>query len=67
MDTSEWTVRFSARLHAQWPQISRQLRDEVAYELRAREHLRVLEPEEAAAQWLAQTIPCTVLQPDVKR
>lgn len=57
MDSSEWRIRCSARLHAQWPRLQRQQRDEVAAELAADPRWRPLEPEEATAQWLHQGIP----------
>ena len=57
MDTSEWLARCSARLHAQWPRLLREQRDEVAAELLADGSWRPLEPEHAAAEWLRQGIP----------
>jgi len=30
METNEWVARCSARLHAQWPRLQREQRDEVA-------------------------------------
>lgn len=57
MDEHEWIIRCSARLHAQWARIARELRDEVAGELWAEERWRSREPEQAAVDWLAQGIP----------
>lgn len=57
METTEWVTRFSARLHAQWPRLPRDLRDEVAAELWAVQRWQVMEPEQAAAEWLRQGIP----------
>jgi hypothetical protein len=59
MDEGEWIVRCSARLHAQWPGITRELRDEVAGELYTQDRWRCCEPEQAAAEWLAQGLPDT--------
>ena len=42
MDANEWMVRFSARLHAQWPRLPRE---------------QQLDPENAAVEWLGQGIP----------
>ena len=57
MDSKEWIARCSARLHAQWPTLDRETRDEVAGELWAQERWRALEPEQAAVEWLRQGIP----------
>ena len=57
MEVEEWIARCSARLHAQWPRLLREQRDEVAKELWASERWKPLEPENAAAQWLQQGIP----------
>lgn len=57
MDEYEWIIRCSARLHAQWPRIARELRDEVAGEFWAEERWIRREPEQAAVDWLAQGIP----------
>lgn len=57
MDASEWVARFSARLHAQWPRVDREQRDEVAAELRNDERWSGMEPEDAAVEWLRQGIP----------
>ena len=54
MDTQEWISRCSARLHAQWPRLPRELRDEVAGELLTQARWKVMEPEVAAAGWLSQ-------------
>ena len=59
METNEheWVTRCSARLHAQWPRIGREQRDELAQELWADAHWRSIEPEQAAADWLRRGIP----------
>jgi hypothetical protein len=57
MDQTEWVARCSARLHAQWPRLLREQRDEAARELWVQERWRVCEPEEAACEWLRQGIP----------
>jgi hypothetical protein len=57
MDEQEWVARCSARLHAQWPRLQRQQRDEAAKELWLKEDLRSHEPEDAAVKWLRQGIP----------
>lgn len=56
----EWTIRFSARLHARWPTICRSQRDEAAAEMAAKPHMRCLEPEEAVATWLQPIEPADV-------
>ncbi len=60
MNQQEWVSRFSARLHAQWPRLPREQRDEVASELMAqepwKERLQGLEPEAAAVVWLSHGI-----------
>lgn len=65
MEVEEWVARCSARLHAQWPRLLREQRDEVATELWASERWKPLEPENAAAQWLQQGIPITSPTPHV--
>lgn len=57
MDASEWVARCSARLHAQWPRLLREQRDEVAAEIYGDGRWQPLEPECAAAEWLRQGIP----------
>lgn len=57
MEAHEWIARFSARLHAQWPRIGREQRDEVARELLMESDWRTLEPEAAAVDWLQRGIP----------
>lgn len=57
MDTQEWVARCSARLHAQWPRLQREQRDEVAAEIHHDSQWQQLEPERAAAEWLRQGIP----------
>jgi hypothetical protein len=57
MDENEWKVRCSARLHAQWPRLGREQRDEVAGDLWSDPRWRAMEPEQAAAEWLSQGIP----------
>lgn len=57
MNASEWVARCSARLHAQWPRLHRDQRDEVASELLHDSRWQHLEPEQAAVDWLRQGIP----------
>jgi hypothetical protein len=63
MDTQEWVARCSARLHAQWPRLRREQRDEVATEIQSDSRWQQLEPECAAVEWLRQGIP----HPDARR
>jgi hypothetical protein len=60
MDSIEWKVRCSARLHAQWPRLAREQRDEVAAELWAQPRWQALEP--AVVEWLRLGIPDTSSQ-----
>lgn len=57
METSEWVIRCSARLHSQWPRLQRAQRDEVAADLWNDQRWRQMEPENAVAAWLSQGIP----------
>jgi hypothetical protein len=57
MDSNEWVLRCSARLHAQWPRLPRSQRDEVASDLGSDERWRQMEPESAVVEWLSQGIP----------
>ncbi len=57
METSEWVIRCSARLRAQWPRLQREQRDEVAADLWNDQRSRQMEPENAVAAWLSQGIP----------
>jgi hypothetical protein len=57
METNEWVARCSARLHARWPSLAREQRDEVAGELCRQDQWRRLEPENAAIEWLRQGLP----------
>jgi len=52
LDQHEWVIRCSARLHARWPRIGREQRDETAEELWRAGPWRELEPEQAAATWI---------------
>ena len=56
MESQEWISRCSARLHAQWPRLGREVRDEVAEELMVQPRWRAMEPEAAAAGWLSQGV-----------
>lgn len=56
MESQEWISRCSARLHAQWPRLPREVRDEVAGELMVQTRWRAMEPEAAAAGWLSQGV-----------
>lgn len=57
MNASEWLARCSARLHAQWPRLQREQRDEVASEIQRDSRWQQLEPERAAVEWLRQGMP----------
>ena len=57
MGEFEWIIRCSARLHACWPRLTREMRDEAARELCEQDRWRCREPEDAAVEWLAQGIP----------
>lgn len=57
MDTNEWVARCSARLHAQWPRVPREQRDEVAAEILRDGRWEHVEPERVAVEWLHQGIP----------
>ena len=63
MDKREWLTRCSARLHAQWPRLRREQRDEVASEIQSDSRWQRLEPEAAAVEWLRQGMP----HPDAPR
>lgn len=65
MESSEWVARCSARLHAQWPRLHRDQRDEVASDLFSEQRWQLMEPEAAVVEWLRQGIP-TVPQEAVK-
>ena len=56
-DERDWVMRGSARLHAQWPRICREQRDEVAVELWHDPQWRQSEPEHAVAEWRKQGLP----------
>jgi len=60
MDTSEWVARCSASLHAQWPRLLREQRDEVARDLRDDQRWQQSEPEVAIVEWLRQDIPVPI-------
>lgn len=57
METNEWVARCSARLHAQWPRLHREQRDEVARDLWNDEKWQQSEPEVAVVEWLSQGLP----------
>ena len=57
MNSNEWVARCSARLHAQWPRLQREQRDEVASEIQSDSRWQQLEPECAAVEWLRQGMP----------
>ncbi len=57
MNTAEWKIRCSARLHAQWPRLHREQRDEVAADLWNDPRWQSMEPELATVTWLNQGIP----------
>lgn len=60
MDNIEWINRCSARLHAQWPRLAREQRDEVARDLWSDRRWQQSEPEVAVVEWLRQGIPSPV-------
>ena len=60
METNEWIARCSARLHAQWPRLQREQRDEVARDLWHDQRWQQTEPEIAVVEWLNQGIPVPV-------
>ena len=60
MTESEWITRCSARLHAQWPRLRREQRDEVAKDLWSEQRWQQSEPEVAVVEWLRQGIPVPV-------
>lgn len=60
MEINEWVARCSARLHAQWPRLQREQRDEVARDLWNDQRWQHSEPEVAAVEWLSQGIPVPV-------
>jgi len=60
MDTNEWVARCSARLHAQWPRLHREQRDEVARDLWNDQRWQQSEPEVAVVEWLRQGIPVPI-------
>ena len=45
METNKWVARCSARLHAQWPRLQREQRDEVARDLWNDQRWQHSEPE----------------------
>lgn len=59
MESKEWVARCSARLHAQWPRLSRDQRDEMAQQLWTAERWQAMDPETAAVEWLRQGIPAS--------
>jgi hypothetical protein len=60
METTEWVARCSARLHAQWPRLQREQRDEVARDLWNDQRWQHSEPEVAVVEWLRQGIPVPI-------
>jgi hypothetical protein len=65
MDRHEWLARCSARLHAQWPRLQGEQRDEVATNIQSDSRWRELEPERAAVEWLRQGMPNPQARRDV--
>ncbi|RZT93723.1 hypothetical protein EV670_3276 [Rivibacter subsaxonicus] len=57
MDTLEWIFRCAMRLREQWPRADEVELADTARDLSLQEHLRALEPEDAAVAWLRQGIP----------
>jgi hypothetical protein len=60
IESKEWVARCSARLHAQWPSVPRDQRDELAQQLWTSERWAAMDPEVAAVTWLRQGIPAGV-------
>jgi hypothetical protein len=56
MNTHEWVARCSARLHAQWPRLHQEMRDEVAADLWNDARWQTMEPEQAVVEWLQQGV-----------
>ncbi len=54
MNTHEWVTRCSARLHAKWPRLQQDMRDEVAADLWNDARWQAMEPERAVVEWLRQ-------------
>jgi hypothetical protein len=57
LEPTEWVARCSARLHARWPRVPRDQRDEVAEQLWSIAQWQAMDPEVAAAEWLRQGLP----------
>lgn len=56
MNAQEWVARCSARLHAKWPRLHQDMRDEVAADLWNDERWQRMEPEIAVVEWLRQGV-----------
>lgn len=56
MDALTWQARCAARLRVQWPRLQAVETGEAAAELWADEHLRKMEPEQAAVEWLRRGV-----------
>ena len=54
MNAQEWVARCSARLHAKWPRLQQDMRDEVAADLWNDARWQRMEPELAVVEWLRQ-------------
>lgn len=56
MNAQEWVTRCSARLHAKWPRLQQNMRDEVAADLWNDARWQTMEPELAVVAWLGQGV-----------
>lgn len=56
MNAQEWVARCSARLHAQWPRLHQDMRDEVAADLWNDARWQTMKPEQAVVAWLQQGV-----------
>ena len=56
MDAQEWVARCSARLHAKWPRLHQDMREEVAADLWNDTRWQQMEPEIAVVEWLRQGV-----------
>lgn len=57
MNAADWTFRFAAQLHQQWPRVDQCDLENLAEALQREERWRTMEPSEAAVRWLQQGIP----------
>ncbi len=60
MNENQWAQQCAARLHEQWPRVDREDLEHLAEALLMEDRWRVMEPAEAAIQWLRQGLPNSV-------